>query len=215
MLKLGHIVAAGLALTFIAGGACAELKEGGDYARISPAQPTVAQDKIEVIEFFWYGCPHCHAFEPYVSKWLRTLPKDVAFRRVPADLGRWATGARLFYALVAIGEEDRLHGELFDAIHVEHLDFNSQAALADWLAREGVDRRKFIEAYNSPGVQADIRRVQQISKDYGIRGVPSMAVGGRYLTSNGMAGGFEELLMVVDQLIAKLRAEQSSRKDSP
>ena len=213
MPKLGRLgtyfAIVGLALSFVAGGVRAELTEGIDYATISPPQPTVAQGKIEVTEFFWYGCPHCYAFEPVLSQWLKSLPKDVEFRRVPADFGRWTPGAKLFYALDAIGEEQRLHGELFDAIHVEHMDYTNQAAVADWLEKEGVDRQKFVGAYNSLGVQANLRRAQQISKDYGIKGVPSVAIGGRYLTTNVMAGGFEELLEVMDQLIARLRAERA------
>ncbi len=213
MLKLGRLFAsAGLALAFVTGGASAELREGSDYATISPPQPTDAQGKIEVTEFFWYGCPHCHAFEPAIAKWLKTLPRDVEFRRVPADFGRWTPGARLFYALGAIGEEHRLHGELFDAIHVERLDYSSEAAVADWLTREGVDRQKFVDAYNSLSVQVNIRRAQQMTKDYGISSVPTVAIGGKYLSSNVMAGGFEELLEVMDQLIAKLRAEQALQK---
>lgn len=210
MLKLKRLFAiAGLALALVAGGASAELREGSDYATISPPQPTDTQGKIEVTEFFWYGCPHCHAFEPVISQWLKTLPKDVEFRRVPADFGRWTPGARLFYALDAIGEEHRLHGELFDAIHVERMDFNSVATLADWLTQEGVDRQKFVDAYNSLSVQTNIRRAQQMTKGYGLSGVPTVAIGGKYLSSNVMAGGFDELLKVIDELIAKLRAEQS------
>jgi len=206
-----HLAAiAGLVLALVAGGVSAELKEGSDYAKISPPQPSAA--KIEVIEFFWYGCPHCHAFEPALSQWLKTLPKDVEFRRVPVDFGRWMPGVNLFYALDAIGEEQRLHGELFDAIHLEQMNFNSEAAVADWLAREGVDRRKFVDAYHSIAVRNNIRYAQQMSKDYGLNGVPAMAVGGRYLTSNVMAGGFDELLIVVDQLIAMQRAERALQK---
>lgn len=208
----GFFAIAGLALALVAGSVSAEPREGSEYITISPPQPTGAKGRIEVTEFFWYGCPHCHAFEPVIAKWLKTLPKDVEFRRVPADLGRWTPGAQLYYALDALGEEQRLHGELFDAIHLEHMDFNSLAAVADWLAKEGVDRQKFIDAYNSSAVQTNIRRSQQMAKEYGISGVPTVAIGGKYLSSNVMAGGFEELLEVVDQLIVKLRAEQALHK---
>ena len=143
---------------------------------------------------------------------MKTLPKDVNFRRVPADFGRWTAGVKLFYALDAIGEEQRLHGELFDAIHVERLNYISESAVADWLSKEGVERRKFVDAYNSPNVKASTQRAQRISKDYGLKGVPAVVIGGKYLTSNVMAGGFEELLVVMDQLIAKLRAEQAMQK---
>lgn len=213
MLKFRRLFAIfGLALAFVTGGACAELKEGSDYATISPPQPANASGKIEVTEFFWYGCPHCYAFEPVISQWLKSLPKDVDFRFVPADFGRWTPGAKLFYALDAIGEERRLHGELFDAIHFEDMDFNDETEVADWLKKSGVHRQKFIDVYNSTTVQTNIRRAQQMTKEFGIRGVPSVAIGGKYLTSNTMAGGFDELLKVMDELIAKLRAEQNSQQ---
>lgn len=187
----------------------AELKEGKDYTVLSQTQPTDAKGKIEVTEFFWYGCPHCYEFEPTLNTWIKTLPKDVAFRRVPADFGRWTGGAKLFYALEALGEETRLHKELFDAIHGnERLNFNNESAVADWLAKKGVDRKKFTEAYNSFSVQSSVSRAQQLTRNHGLNGVPNVIIGGKYMTNNVLTGSFEALPAIMNQLIAKVRAEQ-------
>lgn len=207
MKKLGSLLV--IAIMFLAPAiAFAGLTEGLDYTTLSPPQPTAAGGRIEVAEFFWYGCPHCYDFEPTLNKWRKTLPKDVVFRRIPAlfPSGRWTPAVRLFYALEAIGAEDRVHGALFDAIHVANMDYTDPATVTDWLVKQGVDRKKFTAAYNSAEVQAQIRRAQELTKAYGITGVPTMVVGGRYLTSNTLAGSFEALPAILDQLIAKLRA---------
>lgn len=188
----------------------ADLKEGKDYTVLPQAQPTDAKGKIEVTEFFWYGCPHCYEFEPTLNTWMKTLPKDVAFRRVPADFGRWTGGAKLFYALEALGEESRLHKELFDAIHgSERLNFNNESAMADWLAKKGIDRKKFTEAYNSFSVQSSVNRAQQLTRSHGLNGVPNVIIGGKYMTNNVLTGSFDALPAIMNQLIAKVRAEQS------
>jgi len=213
MLKTGKLfVILGMALAFVAGSALAEIKEGKEYALLPQVQPTDSKGKIEVTEFFWYGCPHCHDFEPVLTKWVKTLPKDVVFRRVPADFGRWTPGVKLFYALESIGEEDRLHNELFDAIHNDRLNFNSEPEITDWLAKKGVDRKKFADAYNSFTVQSKVSRVRQLSSAYALTGVPTVIIGGKYTTSNVMAGSFEALPAIMDELIAKVRAEQGKKK---
>ena len=213
MLKPGKILAiAFLALSLVAGSAlAAELTAGKEYALLPQIQPTDAKGKIEVTEFFWYGCPHCHDFEPVLNAWLKTLPKDVAFRRVPADFGRWTGGAKLFYALEAIGEEDRVHKELFDAVHADRLNFNSEPVVTDWLVKKGIDRKKFSEAYNSFTVQSKVSRAQQLTRAHALNGVPTIVIGGKYFTSNSMSGSFEALPAIMDQLIAKVRAEQGRK----
>lgn len=187
----------------------ADLKEGKDYTVLPQTQPTDAKGKIEVTEFFWYGCPHCYEFEPTLSAWIKTMPKDVAFRRVPADFGRWTGGVKLFYALEALGEETRLHKELFDAIHgSERLNFNNETAVADWLTKKGIDRKKFSEAYNSFSVQSNVSRAQQLTRSHGLTGVPNVIVGGKYMTNNVLTGSFDTLPAIMNQLIAKVRVEQ-------
>ncbi len=211
LLRLPRIVAAAcLALTLLSGTAfSAEIREGKEYARLPQPQPTDAKDKVEVIEFFWYGCPHCYEFEPTLKTWIKTLPPDVAFRRVPADFGRWTGGAKLFYAIEALGEQERLHKDLFDAIHGnERLNFNSVTAVADWVAKKGVDKKKFTDAYNSFSVQSNVSRAQQLTRAYALTGVPAVIVGGKYMTNNGMTKGFEAMPTVLNQLVAKVRTEQ-------
>ena len=201
----------GLVLAFAAG-ARAELVEGRDYETLAQPQATEAGGKIEVAEFFWYGCPHCYRFEAALAKWLKTLPADVAFRRVHADFGRWGPGVRLFYALEAIGEETRVHGALFDAIHVARLNYGSEPDVTAWLARNGVDGEKFAAAYNSGAVHSQVLRAQQLTRAHGLDGVPSVVVGGKYRTSAGMASGYDALVAIIDELIVRVRAEQAKEK---
>ncbi len=189
-----------------------ELKEGKNYATLAQVQPTDAKDKIEVTEFFWYGCPHCYELEPALTKWLKTLPKDVVFRRVPADFGRWTGGVKLYYALEATGDLERVHKDLFDAIHLNRLNFNLESEVADWLAKKGVDRKKFTDAYNSFSVQSKVSRAQQLTQAHKLGGVPALVVGGKYLTTNAMTGSYEALPGVLDGLIAKVRSEQPKKK---
>lgn len=200
-------------LSCLAGAARAELKEGEEYKLIAP-QPTEAVGKIEVTEFFWYGCPHCHELEPVLNQWLKTLPKDIAFRRVPAIFldARWAPAARLYYTLDALGEENRLRSALFDAIHVGRLNHTSEAEVGEWLAKQGVERSKFAAAYNSAAVQAKINRAQELTQAHAIRGVPAVVVGGKYFTSNNMADSNEALPAIIDELIRKVRVEQGQKK---
>ena len=210
------VAAACLALSLAAGNALViDLKEGKEYAVLPQTQPTDAKGKIEVTEFFWYGCPHCYEFEPTLNAWLKTLPKDVAFRRVPADFGRWTGGAKLFYALEALGEEDRVHKDLFDAVHRDRLDFNNQAAVGEWLAKKGIDRKKFDEAYNSFSVQSNVSRAQHLTRTHALTGVPAVIVGGKYVTNNVMAGGFEQLPAVMNELIARLRPSAAPAAAKP
>jgi len=206
------LAVAALVLALVATGAFAELKEGRDYEVLAQAQPTEVVGKVEVLEFFWYGCPHCYALEPVLNKWLKVLPKDVAFLRIPADFGRWAQGARLFYALEAIGEEGRVRGELFDAIHLERLSYTKESDVSEWLVRKGVDKQKFTQAYASATVQSKVQRAKQLTLSYGVDGVPAVVVGGRYRASPLTVGGHEAMLATVDELIGKARAELAGQK---
>ena len=192
--------------------AFASAAEGDKYEVLTPPQPTATQGKIEVTEFFWYGCPHCYALEPVLGKWLKTLPADVAFRRVAADFGRWSAGARLYYALEAIGEESRVRSELFDAIHNAGLYHTKEADVSEWLAKKGVDKARFSAAYNSTAVLDKVKQAQSLTQAHKLDGVPTLVVGGKYWTSSTLAGGHEGVPAVLDELIAKIRAEQSVKK---
>ena len=162
--------------------------------------------KIEVVEFFWYNCPHCHAFEPTFDAWSKKVPKDVAVRRVPvAFRDESAPQQRLYYALEAMGLVDKLHAKVFAAIHVEKKELNKGDAIADWVAKQGIDKTKFLEQYNSFSVATKASRATQLQNAYKIDGVPALGVAGRYWTDGSMAKSLERALQVVDHLVAGIR----------
>jgi thiol:disulfide interchange protein DsbA len=175
---------------------------GIDYKEVTPPQPTDSPGKIEVIEFMWYACPHCFAFEPALTPWIQKLPADVAFKRVPAQFSPiWVQHAKLFYALDALGEENRLHKKAFDSIHVDHMRLEQEAEMIDWAGKNGIDKAKFTEALKSFAVAGKLRRALQMVSAYQIDGVPTMAINGKYLTAPSMVGGPDRALQVVDYLI--------------
>lgn len=196
-----------LIVLFAAGLAHAQPKAGVEYRELSPAQPTDAAGRIEVIEFFWYGCPHCFNFEPVIEPWTKKLPKDVQFRRVPAIFNdEWAQGARAYYTLEAIGEGERLHKPLFDAVHQDtRLKIANEAALTEWLGKQGVDTKKFAAAYRSFSVEGKVKRAGQLTQAYKIEGVPAMAVNGKYVVITDNIKSFEQMLAVADYLIDQTR----------
>ena len=179
------------------------------YGELNPPQPTESKGKIEVIEFFWYGCPHCFNLEPYIETWLKKLPPDVEFRRVPAVFNtRWAHDAAIFYTLEALGVLDRLHRPLFDAIHKSNLRTDNEAALSEWLQKNGVDPKKFIDTMKSFGVQSKLRRATQQTVAYKIDGTPAMAVAGRYTVSAEQGRTQQGMLQAVDGLVAMARKQK-------
>ena len=198
---------AALMVFFAAGAVQAQPTAGTEYRVLASAQPTDAPGKIEVVEFFWYGCPHCYNFEPVLEPWVKKLPKDVQFRRIPAMFNEeYAQGARAYYALDAIGEEERLHKALFDAVHTgERLRVGNEAALTEWLGKHGVDTKKFAAAYRSFSVEGRLKRAAQLTQAYKIDGVPSMAVNGKYVVNTDNIRSFEQLLTVSDYLVDQER----------
>jgi thiol:disulfide interchange protein DsbA len=203
-------LATALIVFFAAGLAQAQQPTAGvEYRDLATVQPTDSPGKIEVVEFFWYGCPHCYNFEPVVTPWAKKLPRDVQFRRVPAMFNEeYAQGARAFYALEAIGEEERLHKALFDAVHTgSRLRVGNEAALTEWLGKQGVDLKKFAAAYRSFSVEGKLKRAAQLTQAYKIEGVPAMAVNGKYVVNTDNIKSFEHLLAITDYLI-----EQSRKK---
>jgi thiol:disulfide interchange protein DsbA len=207
------LAAAGLgAAALAASGTAWALTAGKDYVLLSQPLPTEAADKVEVTEFFWYGCPHCHDLEPLLAKWTKTLAKDVQFVRIPAIFrDDWIIGAKLFYALEAIGQLAGMHTELFGAIHVGRISPKDDKALIDLLVKKGVDRAKLTEAYNSFAVQSKVKRAEQLTRQSKIGGVPSMIVDGRYMTSGSMTGSHEAMIAAVDQLVEKARGERKKK----
>lgn len=184
---------------------------GKDYTPVTPTQPTEDAGKIEVLEFFSYGCPHCHEFNPLLAAWAAKLPGDVVLKKVPVTFGRaaWTNIARLFYALEVTGDSQRLENEVFKAIHTERQNLFDEKGLAEWVARKGIDSKKFADAFNSFGVMSKVKRADQMAQAYRISGVPALAVDGKYLV-----GGkdFGDTLAIADKLIAKARSEKSGKK---
>jgi thiol:disulfide interchange protein DsbA len=179
----------------------ARAQRAGPYNELNPPQPVEAQGKIEVVEFFWYGCIHCYNLEPKIDTWLKKLPPDVEFRRVPAVLSdRWAHDAAIFYAFDALGLLDKLHRPFFDAIHRDRLRTDNWPALSAWLEKQGVDAKKFETTVKSFGVQSKTRRAIRLTSDYKIDGTPAMAVHGRYTVSAA-----DDMLDTVNQLVAAVR----------
>ena len=189
--------------------------EGVDYVEVKPPQSVDSPNKIEVIEFFWYRCPHCYALEPELESWVKRLPRDVQFRRVPGILNEeWAVDARIFYALEAIGEVDRLHRSLFDAIHQQggvrlHGDAFAKW-VADWLAKQKVDMAKYDAALHSFTVESKLRRAAQMARSYGLDGVPSLTVQGRYLVVASTSQ--KAMLDTTDFLISESRKKLAKAK---
>ncbi|KXB29022.1 twin-arginine translocation pathway signal protein [Dechloromonas denitrificans] len=184
---------------------------GKDYTPISPVQPTEDGAKIEVLEFFSYGCPHCSDFNPILHAWAGKLPADVVVKKVPVTFGRaaWGNVAKLYYTLEITGDLNRLEADVFKAIHQERANLFDEKALTEWVVKKGVDQKKFTETFSSFGVMSKVKRADQMAQAYKIQGVPALAVEGKYLV-----GGkdFNEALAITDKLIAKARSEKSGKK---
>lgn len=181
---------------------------GADYMRLDKqAAVEAAAGKIEVVEFFWYSCPHCNAFEPTLEAWIKRIPGDVSMRRVPVGFrDDFVPQQRLYYTLEAMGLLDKLHAKVFAAIHGEKLQLNKGDAIADWVARQGVDRAKFVEQFSSFAIATKATRATQLQNDYRVEGVPALGVAGRYYTDGSLAGNMPRALQIVDYLLAEVRA---------
>jgi thiol:disulfide interchange protein DsbA len=202
MKLLTMLLAIGLTLIQLSAHA---LEAGKDYAALSPAQPvSVKKGQVEVLEFFWYRCPHCFHLEPDLKAWATKQPKKVTLTRVPAILNEsWAALARAYYALEAVGMNEKLHGDVFNAIHTQGMDLTPSETFFDWAVTKGVDRKKLASAYNSFAVDTKVMRAQQLTRDYKLTGVPAIAINGKFVTSAYMTGGVPELFKTVDALVAQ------------
>jgi protein dithiol oxidoreductase (disulfide-forming) len=185
----------------------AAFKEGSDYLKLGrPAPVDAPADKVEVIEFFWYSCPHCNAFEPTFDAWAKKQPAHVVVKRAPvAFQDSFVPQQRLYYALEAMGKVEELHRKVFHAIHTEKQRLATQDQIADWIAKQGVDRAKFLEVYNAFGVAGKARRATQLQDAYQVDGVPSLGIAGKYFTSGSLAQTLPRSLQVADHLIAQSR----------
>jgi protein dithiol oxidoreductase (disulfide-forming) len=198
-----------LALAVLSVPAFSAVTVGTDYRTIDPPQHADSSGKIEVIEFFSYGCPHCYEFYPTISAWAAKLPKDVVFKRVATGLGRtaWTNLAKTYYALEATGDLTRLDAPLFHAIHEEHKPLFDEAAISAWMGQHGVDTVKFNTAFESFGVNTKLNQAEQMIENYKVDGVPALAVDGKYLV---LGSSFEQMLSNLDGVIAKARAERAA-----
>ena len=182
--------------------------EGTHYVRLGQPLPMPADGKFEVVEFFWYGCPHCHEFEPALDAWTKTLAPDVVFRRAPVAFRPEPHGThqRLYFALEAMGLVATIHRKVFYAVHNERARLDKPAEIAAFMTKNGVDGAKFVDVMNSFSVQTKARQAHQLSEAYKIDGVPAIGVHGRFYTSGSLAGSNERSLAVADFLLKRLRS---------
>jgi protein dithiol oxidoreductase (disulfide-forming) len=197
------------ALAGFAAFASAQIQPGREFQRLGPPRATAADGRIEVIEFFYYGCPVCYETQPHLTRWLGTAPDYVAIRRVPAlSSEAWEPLAKLYYTLEAMGQVGRLHWPVYDSFHFEDVKLNDEKTMVDWAARNGVDRDKFAQTYASPEVGAKVAQARELLKSYDVRAVPTFIVDGRFLTSARLAGGTEQVVQVLDRLVRLAREER-------
>jgi protein dithiol oxidoreductase (disulfide-forming) len=184
-----------------------EPREGAEYLRLKrPVNVNVPPGKIEVIEFFWYSCPHCNAFEPSLEAWIQRLPSDVVMKRVPvAFRDDFVPQQRLYYTLEAMGKLDELHGKVFHSIHVDRMPVDRESSILDWAGKQGLDKATFTELYNSFDIASKARRATQLQDAFQVQGVPAMGIAGRYYTDGTIAGNSERILQISDYLISQVR----------
>jgi len=201
-----------LALLSLSGFASAQgqkIEEGFDYRILPIAQPVETKGKVEVIEFFWYGCPHCYDFEPELSAWVKRQPKDVVFRRVPvAFRDDFMPHSQLFYALEAMGKGDAFNEKVMYAMHKENKRLLNENEIADWVASQGIDRNTFLATYRSFAVISKARAAKQMAEAYRIDGVPTIVMQGKYVTSPSIAGTKAKAIVVMDFLVEKIRKDK-------
>lgn len=174
------------------------------YEVLSPVQPTQNQDKIEIIEFFWYGCPHCYSLEPLVTKWLKTLPDNVEFIRQPTIFNSlWGKHAKAYYVAEALGIADKVHADFFDAIQNKKQKLTSEDDLAKFFVAHGVEETEFRSVFNSFLVDAKLRQAKSMARRYGITGVPAFIINGKYKTNGPLSKSHDNMFNVIDQLIQK------------
>lgn len=192
---------------FMVATACAEpYKEGEQYKALAQPQATASADKIEVVELFWYGCPHCYRLEPVIGNWLKNMPDDVEFVRMPAIVGPpWELLAKAYYTAEFLGVMDTVHYALFDAIHKDKKKVVDEAAVQAIFEAQGVSAEDFKNTFNSFAVAVKVNNAKMMTKRYAISGVPTIIINGKYNTSGSLAGSNENILKVVDYLVEQER----------
>jgi thiol:disulfide interchange protein DsbA len=203
-MRLLRLAVACLAFAFLNGPAAAAPENA--YQPLNPPQPTVSGARVEVLEIFWYGCPHCYALEPYLEKWKETKPEDVEFVRVPAVLNRtWIPHARAYYTAQKLGVLDKIHSQLFNALHRERKSVYTDAEIRKFFVEQGVSGDDFDRVYNSHEVDTRMKQALVIARGAKITGVPAIIISGKYMTSGPLAGSYEGIIEVIDTLVARER----------
>jgi thiol:disulfide interchange protein DsbA len=207
MSLLQRLSLAAASCAFAAAGAFAQQP----YQQLNPPQPTGSPGKVEVLEFFWYGCPHCYSLEPAVAQWTKKTPPDVVFKRVhalPSDA--WAEHARIFYTLEAMGKLEEFHQKVFDAIHKSNLNLANKKIRDDWLQKNGIDPAKYAEMEKSFSVATNMNRAKDLTMKYKVDSVPRMTVDGKYVVTTESAGSIDRMFQIVDQAIGAARKGKGS-----
>ena len=211
MISLNRRLITFLALISLSGIAAAQAQkyeEGLDYRVLPVAQPVETKGKVEVIEFFWYGCPHCYDFDPDLMAWVKRQPKDVVFRRVPvAFRDDFLPHSQLFYTLQVMGKSN-LDIKVMDTIHHSNNHLLTESEIADWAVTQGLDRNTFLTTYHSFAVVSKVRAAKQLAEAYRIDGVPTVVIQGKYVTSPSIAGTKAKALLVMDYLVEKVRKDK-------
>ena len=210
------LLALGLSLCIAT--AHAQLTAGKDYTLVKPPQPTETGNKIEVLEFFWYGCPHCYHLQPSMEAWLKHKPADVELRRIPAVFqDSWIPLTKAYYTIETMGLVDKLHQEMFNALHRQRLPLVTPESIFDWAATKGVDRKKFADVYNSFGINGRTQRSIELTRKFDIPGTPALVIDGRYLTAPSRtlkadrSVDYDRFFQVVDGLIAEARKTKGAK----
>lgn len=181
-----------------------DYKEGTHFTQLSKPIATQSGERIEILEFFWYGCPHCYSFEPALKKWRKSLPENVQFIRMPSPLNpRWMVHTKTYYSLLIMGEGEKHHESIFKAMHIEKQKLNNKEAVANFLATQGVDSKIFLSNFDSFAVEVRARQAMQLGQEYQVSGVPMLTVNGKYTISAKQAGGYEGMVNVASHLIKK------------
>lgn len=215
--RFQQLLLGALGASLLPGTATADLVQGLDWRPITPPQPSGVPGKIEVLEFFAYGCTHCGDLNPLIAPWAAHLPEDVAFRRVPVSFGRaaWANLARLYFSLDLMGELPRLDQAVFDAIHRQRVGLYTKPAIRDWVAKQGVDTAAFLAAFDSFDVNTRMKLSDQLVQEYAVDAVPMVAVDGRYAVTGSGVKALPELLRTAGELIAMARAQRGAAPAGP
>ena len=201
-------------------------QSGVDYRTLDKPQNTESGKKIEVTEFFWYSCPHCFAFEPHLAEWAKKHADTIVFKRVPVNFREsFIPQQKLYYALEAMGKSEELQGKIFHAIHVDHQNLDTDAAILEFVVKQGIDKQKFSDAYNAFGTQAKVKRALALQDAYKIDGVPTIAIDGKYETSPSIVGSTmgrqpeaalaAAALQVMDALLVKVHSEHKVAASTP